>query len=137
MEPIYDRELATRWIAALESGEYTQTHGRLKRGNSYCCLGVLCDLVDNDAWLPDPNREGGFDWKPADEPRHGFTPPVSLMSNLNLHVDASRGDDTPWTYNNRLIETLISVNDEHAGSFPEIAALLRDYYATIDQETAQ
>lgn len=32
------------WIAALESGEYKQATGVLKRpGVGYCCLGVVCE----------------------------------------------------------------------------------------------
>lgn len=33
-----------KWVEALRSGWYTQTDGTLKQGNSFCCLGVLCDL---------------------------------------------------------------------------------------------
>lgn len=33
------------WVAALESGEYEQTVGRLRKdGDKFCCLGVLCNL---------------------------------------------------------------------------------------------
>src|SRR5690242_5189213 len=34
-----------RWIAALESGNYEQGAGRLRQGDKFCCLGVLCDIV--------------------------------------------------------------------------------------------
>ena len=33
-----------KWIAALRSGEYEQTTGRLRNGDSFCCLGVLCNV---------------------------------------------------------------------------------------------
>lgn len=32
------------WIKALRSGEYEQATGALRINNTYCCLGVLCDL---------------------------------------------------------------------------------------------
>ena len=33
------------WLEALRSGEYKQGQDKLKRNdNSFCCLGVLCDL---------------------------------------------------------------------------------------------
>jgi len=32
------------WAEALESGEYTQGYGRLRRGNEHCCLGVACEV---------------------------------------------------------------------------------------------
>ena len=37
-------EVAAKWVAALRSGEYSQGVHHLRRGNDYCCLGVLCDL---------------------------------------------------------------------------------------------
>lgn len=48
-----NQEVKTLWIAALRSGEYTQGRGRLREGNSRCCLGVLCDLhakADMGSW---------------------------------------------------------------------------------------
>ena len=33
-----------KWIAALRSGEYEQTTGQLRNGDSFCCLGVLCNV---------------------------------------------------------------------------------------------
>lgn len=42
-------ELKAKWIAALRSGEYKQTTGRLVRverdGYKHCCLGVLCEVA--------------------------------------------------------------------------------------------
>ncbi len=35
---------AERWIEALRSGEYTQAKQRLRKDDSFCCLGVACDL---------------------------------------------------------------------------------------------
>lgn len=32
------------WLNALRSGEYKQGKGTLRANDSYCCLGVLCDL---------------------------------------------------------------------------------------------
>ena len=43
-----------KWIAALTSGEYTQGKGALRTvyqdHSKYCCLGVLCNLVDSTKW---------------------------------------------------------------------------------------
>ena len=44
-----NKEVKKIWLAALKSGEYKQGKGRLRRDRSgeqdtYCCLGVLCDL---------------------------------------------------------------------------------------------
>jgi hypothetical protein len=38
-------EIKTKWIEALRSGKYRQVMGVLKRGQGYCCLGVLREIV--------------------------------------------------------------------------------------------
>ena len=43
-------ELAHRWIDALESGEYEQAQGYLRKGDAMCCLGVLCDISGTAPW---------------------------------------------------------------------------------------
>lgn len=44
-----DPKIKQQWVAALRSGEYKQGAGALHRfseaGDTYCCLGVLCDLA--------------------------------------------------------------------------------------------
>jgi hypothetical protein len=42
-----DAEIKRKWVEALRSGEYRQSRSLLRRGNAFCCLGVLCDLVAN------------------------------------------------------------------------------------------
>jgi hypothetical protein len=48
-----NREVRDRWVAALRSGEFAQTTGKLTRvvrtgvdaPTGHCCLGVLCELA--------------------------------------------------------------------------------------------
>jgi hypothetical protein len=47
-----DNKINQRWVKALRSGKYPQTDGALRRENSFCCLGVLCDVL-GAIWLPD------------------------------------------------------------------------------------
>ena len=49
-----DKHWKDRWVTALRSGDYVQTEGTLCRVedgpdgvDTYCCLGVLCELVPN------------------------------------------------------------------------------------------
>lgn len=57
-----NQEIKEKWTAALRSGEYEQGKGRLCTIESgvvtWCCLGVLCDVVEgvewNDANIGDP-----------------------------------------------------------------------------------
>lgn len=48
MDPV----IKQKWIEALRSGEYSQGKFKLYNGQSYCCLGVLCDL-----YLKETNKE--------------------------------------------------------------------------------
>lgn len=43
-------DVKTRWVAALRSGNYRQARNYLRTAEGYCCLGVLCDIVDPDGW---------------------------------------------------------------------------------------
>ena len=57
-----DSELRDNWIAALESGEYAQGLSFLRRrrgsADTYCCLGVLCELVGAEF----PDDVNAFDY---------------------------------------------------------------------------
>lgn len=48
-------EVKEKWVAALRSGKYKQVEGRLRSdtGDSYCCLGVLCDVNNPRQWKSD------------------------------------------------------------------------------------
>lgn len=56
-----DRGLKARWVAALRGGEYEQGPFCLYRPetNKYCCLGILCKVIDkpvgvNEGWIDGP-----------------------------------------------------------------------------------
>lgn len=50
-----DKLIAEKWVAALRSGEYKQGKGVLHNQdtNTYCCLGVLCDLFVKEKNIKD------------------------------------------------------------------------------------
>lgn len=50
-----------KWLEALESGDYEQTSSYLKYGDSFCCLGVACDLFDGDAWQLRPGSCNAYE----------------------------------------------------------------------------
>lgn len=43
-----NQEIKRHWVQALRSGEYRQATDVLRRGDGFCCLGVLCDLAVKD-----------------------------------------------------------------------------------------
>ena len=38
------------WVAALRSGDYRQVRGLLRQKNSFCCLGIACDISGLGKW---------------------------------------------------------------------------------------
>ncbi len=48
-----DPTLKANWTAALRSGKYKQGKDTLRRGDTFCCLGVLADLLGAE-WKADP-----------------------------------------------------------------------------------
>jgi hypothetical protein len=50
-------ERLRKWVEALRSGEYSQTKGRLRTDEGYCCLGVACDVF---------MKEEGGTWEAAE-----------------------------------------------------------------------
>lgn len=46
-----DANLKAQWLTALRSGEYKQGKFALRDSEGgYCCLGVLCDVIDPNGW---------------------------------------------------------------------------------------
>lgn len=49
-------DVRTKWLEALRGGGYAQGRGQLRgKDDSYCCIGVLCDVLDPEGWKPEPN----------------------------------------------------------------------------------
>ncbi len=42
--------LKEKWVKALRSGKYSQTTGKLRKPDGFCCLGVLCDISGKGEW---------------------------------------------------------------------------------------
>ena len=84
-ERMEDRALRDRWIKALRSGEYTQTKHYLRNKGGFCCLGVLCDLIDPDDW------EGGLYWRGGrhlpEQEHKGIFPLTALNDSLGYSFE--------------------------------------------------
>lgn len=96
-------EVKALWLSALLSGAYAQGQGWMRReGQSYCCLGVLCDLSgDLGHWEADLRFNDGKTYS-------GTFPQQCILKWAGLSVNAA--------------EELASMNDsEPPVSFEEIA----------------
>jgi len=51
-----DKQIKKKWLKALRSGKYNQGIGKLRqkadKGDEFCCLGVLCDVLTPKKWEP-------------------------------------------------------------------------------------
>lgn len=102
-------ELKPKWIEALRSGKYQQTSERLceeRYGDrSYCCLGVLADIINPDGWFKE-SEDFYVSWSGKD----GILELAGLASveELTNIGDVMQGE-------------LVSMNDNEGKSFVEIA----------------
>ncbi len=98
-----NKTLVKKWIHALESDKYTQGKSRMRTeepsgSNSYCCLGVLCDVVDPSKWNKLPT--GRYYWNHSSF----AVPPKSVLHSVGLR-------DTGETIEGQYVWEFIEVND--------------------------
>ena len=104
-EPYKSRVL--KWIEALRSGNYKQDIGKLRpRCDSYCCLGVACDLSQLGTWV-------GFSYCVRDEYAH---------VRLSLPVAGYYGLST--SSGGMLVGDALAVLNDGGKSFDEIATVI-------------
>ena len=98
----------TRWLRALRSDKYEQATNALQDGEGgYCCLGVLCDIVDPKGW----NDDLVWTHKPKQESGE-----VQLPGSFRKHLEISEREQS----------TLMTMNDEDEYTFEEIADWIED-----------
>lgn len=110
-----------KWAAALESGRYEQAKGTLRRDDSYCCLGVLCEVFREETgegeWVKAPDESGTFVFSARDT-RGAYALPIAVREWAGLPDSNPRikpGDSEGYaTYLN-----------DHRLTFEGIAALIR------------
>ncbi len=101
-------EVKVRWLAALRSGQYQQGKGRLRsEDNEYCCLGVLCDLLEPEAWTlvqsehRYAHRDGSVAFPPFEVTYKvlvGSTPPASWRTAAAAFWRLARLNDDGQTF---------------------------------------
>lgn len=117
-----DKELIAQWIEALESGGYKQGKAALRLHDSYCCLGVLCDV------------SGLSTWEKSSTPLYAYYDytsvlPYQVADMVGLPLD---GDGVKVEFDGYTYDSLIDANDNGV-PFKNIAAALRAHY-NIEQE---
>jgi len=108
-------ELKEKWIKALRSGRYKQGMGtmRSKIGNykfEYCCLGVLCNIVNRRKWT----QRGGVTFHQYEFQEESET--AVIPCNLRKHIGLENKEE----------RSLIDMNDRSNKSFKEIADYIEE-----------
>lgn len=133
------------WLGALRSGKYKQARKALRAGpsildstgeennESFCCLGVLCDLAVQDGVLPVPRKDGtgtwiygGDFWDEGEDRYDDDGSWAALPRRVQDWAGISGSDPVIWaerdTYRNN---SLAEINDAGA-SFDLIADLIEE-----------
>ena len=116
-----NKEIKARWVEALRSGNYKQGRYNLRRGNFYCCLGVLCDVVKDEVnydWLPLQDSIGTFyRFDRADE-----VLPDSVASYADLEISPK------VTFDGKEEICITAINDDTDLTFDDIADLIEKQF---------
>src|SRR5690606_7791757 len=126
-----NNEVKQEWVKRLRSGQYKQGRNSLRQGDSYCCLGVLCDLYSPQLWEQGP--EGTFCYAGAS----GVLPSIVSEAYGISHDPMVATRDLPEKLvNNPNFDTLsikycsLSELNDHGYTFEEIAEVIEkvDFY---------
>lgn len=117
-----NNEIKQKWVDALRSGEYQQGRHQLRNDDSYCCLGVLCDLFaennpEQGKWYQNQVDDSWF--FETDDDRFVGSLPVGVaewaqLDDINPPVKIDGG-----------IANIASVND-HGVPFDKIAQIIEE-----------
>lgn len=122
----------TRFVEVLESGAYVQGTGTLRKADdSYCCLGVACDISGQGEWLRSGSVEGKGVWKYVTQEGYSSSDlPKKVVDWFGL----KGGADYFWDLASLPLPgegqfmTGVRMNDSQNASFADIAkAIRRDY----------
>ena len=90
-----------RWVEALRGGEYAQCRISLRRGNSFCAMGVLHDIIDPTGW----DEYEGFSYRDGETFYAQTTP--QILTDYGIPTQIKRD--------------VVEMNDSQHRKFPEIA----------------
>ena len=126
-----NQEIKKKWLNALRSGDYKQGRDVLRRvgrdgEDRWCCLGVLCDIIDKKGWDKTPSTNSTNTTAPTylyktgigrqyHEAECSVPESVAKLAGIdNVFVDCENGDRTVRAH-------LESMNDVKKYSFKKIA----------------
>lgn len=112
--------IKAKWVKALRSGKYIQSASRLRTDRGFCCLGVLCDVIDNTKWVKAPKQNNLLPYYTYDEECSRDFLPISLLKKTGLELK------NPHVIVDEKIYELSSLNDDGRYTFNQIADLIEE-----------
>lgn len=113
-----NNEAKELWIAALKSGEYKQGLGTLRTTqNTYCCLGVLCDVYHK------ATGQGEWVLSPSSDVRYSFGDIFGFLPE-EVKVWADVSDFGSYGQENSLVRQ----NDGEGKTFLQIAEIIQENF---------
>ncbi len=107
-----NKEIAEKWVAALRSGKYKQGRGALNKNDSFCCLGVLCDISETSNWRRFVDGVCAYSVEGGRLPKS-----VSDWANISLHPTVGN--------------TSLSILNDKGLSFLEIADVIEENWEVL------
>jgi len=135
-----NKELIRQWVEALRSGKYTQGRKALRNiDNTYCCLGVLCDISKDTLglkWEHDSNDECESEVYTME--RNGGVLPDSVWEYLGRDTDykvkiSTTNSKIPKSVIDSFVYPLshiylVTLNDQYKLSFEQIADIIEEEF---------
>ncbi len=125
MSDEFDPTVKAEWVKRLRSGAYKQGFGYLRNtDDSYCCLGVLCEIAVEQGIIPEPKQYPGMAWgyvdtSQGDSARFGGPPKAVYRWAVGWPEGANSWRPT-W------VSRLIDMNDDEKKSFNQIAEYIEE-----------
>lgn len=131
------KAIMEKWVAALESGEYRQTKGTLRKSGAFCCLGILCNLhaqehpeiasqeKDRGSYLGESDLlpEEVMKWAGMHSSDGTFEADWALAYAKKNKSTGRMREEIPWA--------LTELNDHANYNFKRIAQVIRDKYKEL------
>lgn len=143
-------EFYTQWLAALRSGEYQQGVATLRHEDTYCCLGVACDIATKNGmgrWISTEHQNSRFVDDLMDPRAHSEDARIEtgiltegLSGFLGMNETGSfeirRVDEVDWedgepeaAGENRPLDHWLTALNDDGFTFGQIADLIEYFFA--------
>ena len=126
------KEIAEKWVAALRSGEYKQTKGKLAdvERAEHCCLGVLCEMAIKDGVDVEVgvrlDEDDGYDIFYTEFDKETGHPPDSVRKWAGMGSPSGRLYQPAYDEDT----SLASLNDRN-WSFKQIAEVIEKHWESF------